>query len=582
MTTHAVPSGMGILAAAATLLALSPSAAFGAGGGSTAAETTVKDAILYAIDGTGTGKLEYNVTHTATVDAGTKVSDPTGTGVDTLGELSTVMGTPDKPALRFGTDPGTRTLGKAVTADLTIGADGTVDDIAVDGVQTRPVMGISWKSDTIGSDYQGFAEAYERNGAYAVYLPQVSDEAGAAKVLHAIDGIFMTGGEDWNPALYGQTQTPYGSSFWNDPRDASDLALMKQAIALDVPMFTVCRGTQGFTISRGGALIQDVPAYLGQQVLDGKIDVTRVSNVLSGTIPSTLPGYDKLPDALKQTVTGTYRKYDAATGTFTKVEDSDTLRVNIDGIVHSGGTGYHELAGGVGNEGVAVSKDSKWLYQILGTDSLQLVATAHHQAVDPEQLGNGLTVVARSSDGIVEAVEYQAASYALGLQWHPERDALKDTRGVDVDQDQCNLFLRALVKHAAVKAGYATSADSGTGTTDGTGAEAPTTPAPSPAPTSAPTSAPTPTGDAPSSTAPVPEPTASTTAGTGTTPTAQVEAEHPNAALADTGASTATIAGVTAVMLAVGFALFAVARANRPGLARGHEAAGARTLPTGK
>lgn len=476
MTRRAV-SGLGFLAAAAMLFALTPTAALAAGEAAGTGETTIKDAILYTID--ADSKLEYNVTHTATVDASTTVSDPAGTGVDTLAELTAAMGTADKPALEFGTDPGTRTLGKAVTADLTIGADGTVDAIAVDSVQTRPVVGISWKKDSIGSDYQGFAEAYERNGAYAVYLPQVTDEAGAHDVLSKIDGVFMTGGEDWNPTLYKQEQTPFGSSYWNDARDASDLALMKQAIALDVPMFTVCRGTQGFNISRGGALVQDVPAYLGQKVLDGSIDVTRVSSVLNGTIPSTLPGYDKLDDSLKKTVNGSYSKYDPTTGKFTKVSDDPTLRVTIDGVVHSGGTGYHELAGGAGNEGVAVSKDSKWLYQILGTDTVSLVATAHHQAIDPDQLGDGVTVVARSSDGVVEAVEYQGASYALGLQWHPERDALADTRGVDVDQDQCNLFLRALVKHAAIKAGYATD-DSGKTETPGTGETE--TPAETPAP----------------------------------------------------------------------------------------------------
>lgn len=43
-------------------------------------------------------------------------------------------------------------------------------------------------------------------------------------------------------------------------------------------------------------------------------------------------------------------------------------------------------------------------------------------------MGKGLTVAARSSDGIIEAIEHRDSLFALGLQWHPERDALKDTR----------------------------------------------------------------------------------------------------------------------------------------------------------
>lgn len=42
----------------------------------------------------------------------------------------------------------------------------------------------------------------------------------------------------------------------------------------------------------------------------------------------------------------------------------------------------------------------------------------HHQAVD--QVGAGLKVVARAGDGIVEAVEAEAGSLVLGVQWHPE------------------------------------------------------------------------------------------------------------------------------------------------------------------
>lgn len=42
----------------------------------------------------------------------------------------------------------------------------------------------------------------------------------------------------------------------------------------------------------------------------------------------------------------------------------------------------------------------------------------HHQAID--KLGAGLTAVAHSGDGLVEAVEERAGSFVLGVQWHPE------------------------------------------------------------------------------------------------------------------------------------------------------------------
>ena len=35
-------------------------------------------------------------------------------------------------------------------------------------------------------------------------MPQVTNDDEAVAALEAIDGIFMTGDEDWNPKLYDQ------------------------------------------------------------------------------------------------------------------------------------------------------------------------------------------------------------------------------------------------------------------------------------------------------------------------------------------------------------------------------------------
>ena len=227
---------------------------------------------------------------------------------------------------------------------------------------------------------------------------------------------------------------------------------MQNAIAMDLPMLCVCRGAQGLNIALGGALIQDIPSYLAQKVLDGEISQDRVTGVVSGTLPGSEAvkdtGYTMYDENYKEVG----RTYDKDTDEY--MEESDCieghLRVQIDGIVHSGGTGYHVLGAGV--EGIGISLDSKWMYDIAGGDSIDLVATAHHQAIDPEQLGEGLTVVATSSDGIIEGVEYQDNLFALAIQFHPERDALRDTCDVDVNNDICDAFLGALVEYAGMYA----------------------------------------------------------------------------------------------------------------------------------
>lgn len=418
----------------ALILSLLPVASLGAEtppAENSSVATTVEDAILYPSE--ESGSLDYNVVYTSEYDSEVKILDSSNSGFDigTVEELETVMGVADEPEAQLGTSIGPRDLGYAVTANLGFDEDGDIAQIEITDVNERTIIGISWKSDDpwggYGTTYEDFAEAFERNGAYAVYLPQVHDDDEARKVLSQIDGIFMTGGEDWNPSLYGEEPEPHGAVGWNNARDTSDIKLMQQAIEMDVPLLAVCRGEQGFNVAMGGSLIQDVPYYLGQKVSKGEIAENRIT-VLEDEGYYSGENYDIY--------------YECAPDAH--------LRVVVDGLVHGGGTGYHELAGGAGNEGIAISKESKWLYDILGTDTLEWVATAHHQAVDPDDLGDGLTIVAMSSDGIVEAIEHQDSLFALALQWHPERDALEDTRGTDVDQNQCNALLGALVEYAGI------------------------------------------------------------------------------------------------------------------------------------
>ena len=144
-------------------------------------KATVKDAILYTVD--ESGNLEYNVVYEAKVADGVTVTDSTEDGsIGSLDELDTVLGEPDPtPKELTGTPHEDRTLGDAVVADLTITGD-EITAIEVTDVQERPVIGISWKTDDITNekraDYWGFAEAFERNGAQVIFLPQVKTGKG--------------------------------------------------------------------------------------------------------------------------------------------------------------------------------------------------------------------------------------------------------------------------------------------------------------------------------------------------------------------------------------------------------------------
>lgn len=45
----------------------------------------------------------------------------------------------------------------------------------------------------------------------------------------------------------------------------------------------------------------------------------------------------------------------------------------------------------------------------------------HHQAID--RVADGLTVTARTAEGVIEAVEVDDAAFGVAVQWHPEENA---------------------------------------------------------------------------------------------------------------------------------------------------------------
>lgn len=53
----------------------------------------------------------------------------------------------------------------------------------------------------------------------------------------------------------------------------------------------------------------------------------------------------------------------------------------------------------------------------LSTDTVQ-ASCYHHQMID--EVAPGIEVIARSAEGYVEAAKIPAASWAFGVQWHPE------------------------------------------------------------------------------------------------------------------------------------------------------------------
>jgi putative glutamine amidotransferase len=83
-----------------------------------------------------------------------------------------------------------------------------------------------------------------------------------AAVVESVDGLLLTGGDDVDPALFGEA--PHASYEASEPgRDRFELELLRRALAADLPVFAICRGLQVLNVAAGGTLIQDIPSEPG-------------------------------------------------------------------------------------------------------------------------------------------------------------------------------------------------------------------------------------------------------------------------------------------------------------------------------
>lgn len=101
--------------------------------------------------------------------------------------------------------------------------------------------------------------AYVRSIVRAGGVPLlVPPGAGADETLDAVDGLVFSGGSDLDPVLYGAEAHPETTGVVRE-RDDSELELMRAALARDLPLLAICRGSQVLNVARGGGLEQHVP-----------------------------------------------------------------------------------------------------------------------------------------------------------------------------------------------------------------------------------------------------------------------------------------------------------------------------------
>jgi putative glutamine amidotransferase len=106
---------------------------------------------------------------------------------------------------------------------------------------------------TLGAEYpQSVMDA----GGLPLLLPHHRAED-AHRVLEGFDGLVMVGGDDIDPARYGQADAGVNKGV-SATADESDLAIAAAAVDLGIPTFGICRGFQVLNVAMGGTLFQDM------------------------------------------------------------------------------------------------------------------------------------------------------------------------------------------------------------------------------------------------------------------------------------------------------------------------------------
>jgi putative glutamine amidotransferase len=193
---------------------------------------------------------------------------------------------------------------------------------------------------------EAYTDALAAAGLIPIVLPPIA-AASAAAALTDVAGLVLTGGEDIDPAFFGEAPHP-ATGVPHRARDAYELALARRAYELRVATLAICRGIQVMNVALGGSLVQDIPSQ--------------------------------------------------RESTINHVAENKAERSRR---VHA----------------IEIAPDSR-LATIVGAANIA-VNSSHHQAI--AHAAPPLRIVARSSDGVIEAAEADdPAWWMIGVQWHPE------------------------------------------------------------------------------------------------------------------------------------------------------------------
>ncbi|CAL9584507.1 gamma-glutamyl-gamma-aminobutyrate hydrolase family protein [Streptomyces sp. enrichment culture] len=189
------------------------------------------------------------------------------------------------------------------------------------GISTYAEPGVRWGAWQLDSALlpAGYPQVVQRAGGLVAMLPPDAPERAAATVAR-VDGLVIAGGPDVEPVHYGAEPGPRTGPPAR-ARDAWELALIRAALDLRVPLLGICRGMQLLNVALGGTLVQHVDGHAGAPGAFGRHPVTPVPGTrYAGLVPeeSSVPSFHH--QAVDRLGRGLVPSAHAADGTVEAVE----------------------------------------------------------------------------------------------------------------------------------------------------------------------------------------------------------------------------------------------------------------------
>lgn len=131
-----------------------------------------------------------------------------------------------------------------------------------------------------------YVDAVRRAGGVPVMLPP--GEPHLSDLLARLDGIVFSGGLDVDPRLYRGQDDHETLSRIDYERDGTEIDLIRELIALQLPMLFICRGIQILNVVLGGSLWEHVPDIVGDEILHRLPDKASTPHRVSVTPDSRL------------------------------------------------------------------------------------------------------------------------------------------------------------------------------------------------------------------------------------------------------------------------------------------------------